>query len=162
MVGVGFQSPLSFPLIVTPMNLEAVSVLVDAIAREGLALPGLNAEAATAARCAGQWTERRGVAASPVVGIRIYACDEVRWRGAVQGRLRQAVPEDRELLIDWTRSFQADVGEPGGDPRAMVDRQLGKGWFWLWEDGESASMAAYSEPLAGVVRSSLVSLTPTA
>jgi hypothetical protein len=70
-VGVAFQSPLDFVASVTPANPEAVAALVEEIVEAGIILPGVNGEAATAARFAGQWTERRGSAAFPVEGQRI-------------------------------------------------------------------------------------------
>ena len=70
--GVVFQSPLDYPATITPMSPEAVVAVVDAIADEGTALPGVTGEAATAARFAGHWTERRHVPAIPTGGMRLY------------------------------------------------------------------------------------------
>lgn len=151
-VGVGLQSPLSVPINLSPMSREAVVALVEAIASAGIDLPGVNGEAATAARFAGGWTERNKSAACPVQGIRIYECREVQLPAALRGRLRRALTEDRDLLVAWMKGFYADVGEQGDDVAAMVERRLAASRFWIWEDGEPASMAAQSEPVAGVVR----------
>jgi predicted GNAT family acetyltransferase len=151
-VGVVLQSPLNLAANITPMEPEVVAVTVDAISDGGVALPGVNGEAATAARFAGQWTERRKTAAVPFEGLRIYELCEVRERAAVSGHLRKAVPEDRDLVITWLRRFQADIGERGSDPEPLVDSRLPAGRFWLWDDGEPVSLAANSEPVEGVVR----------
>ena len=58
-VGVVFQSPLDFFASITPTSPEAVAALVDAIVGAGVVLPGVNGEAATAARFAGPATGRR-------------------------------------------------------------------------------------------------------
>jgi hypothetical protein len=151
-VGVVFQSPLNFAANLTPMEPEVVAVMVDAISDAGVALPGVNGEAATAAGFAGQWTERRKSAAVPFQGQRIYELLEVQQRAAVGGHLRKAVPDDRDLVIDWVRRFQADIGERGSDPEPVVDRRLPAGRLWLWDDGEPVSLAANSEPVESVVR----------
>jgi hypothetical protein len=151
-VGVVFQSPLSFAATLTPMVPEVVTVMVDEISDAGVALPGVIGEAATAARFAGQWTESHKSAAVPFQGQRLYELLGAQERAAVSGQLRKAVPGDRDLVVEWMRRFQADIGEPGSDPEPVIDRRLPAGRFWLWDDGEPVSLAANSEPVEGVVR----------
>jgi GNAT superfamily N-acetyltransferase len=158
--GVGFQSPLIFPLLLTSMSVEAVAALVQEIAGAGIELPGVNAEAPTAARCAGQWAERCKAPARPVAGLRIYECRAVHEATLPAGRPRRALAADRDLLVAWTKSFYAEVEEVGEDIEAMVERRLAAGRFWLWEDGGPVSMAAQTAPLAGVVRVYLVYTPP--
>ena len=71
-VGVVVQSPLEYPATLTPMEPRAVLAIVDAIAEAGVTLAGINGDAATAARFAGQWSERRKSAATPFQGTRLY------------------------------------------------------------------------------------------
>lgn len=68
---------------------EAVAAAVDAIVGARVFLPGVNGEAAVAARFAGQWTERHGTAARPVLGNRIYEIRRVVGPPAVDGHLRR-------------------------------------------------------------------------
>src|SRR5580704_16475148 len=56
--GVAVQSPLDFPATLTPMDPRAVLAIVDAIAKAGVTLSGVNGDASTAASFAGQWGER--------------------------------------------------------------------------------------------------------
>ena len=151
-VGLVFQSPLNYPAVLTPMELEVVVAMVDAISSEDVALPGVIGDAATAARFAGQWTERRRSAAVPFEGQRIYEVLEVQEQAAVGGFLRQAAPGDRDLVVDWMRRFRVEVGEPESDVELAVDRRLPAGRFWLWDDGGPVSMAGHSEPVESVVR----------
>ena len=151
-VGVVFQSPLHFFASLTPTSPEAVAALVDAIAETAVTLPGVNGEAATAARFAGQWTERVGSAAFPVEGQRIYELTRTPRATAADGRMRRATLDDRGLVLAWTRSFFTDVGEEARGLEPMVGRRLEAGHFWLWEDGGPVSMAANPEPVEGVVR----------
>ncbi len=159
-VGVAFQSPLDFFASVTPMRADAVAGLVEAIVDAGVILPGVNGEAATAARFAGQWTECRGSAAFPVEGLRIYELALAPQVTAAGGRMRKASLDDRDLILAWTRSFFIDVGENARDLEPMVERRLEAGHFWLWEDGGPVSMAAHSEPVEGVIRVQAVYTPP--
>jgi predicted GNAT family acetyltransferase len=159
-VGVVFQSPLDFFASITPTSPEAVAALVDAIVGAGVVLPGVNGEAATAARFAGQWTERGGSAAFPVEGQRIYELTRTPQGTPVDGRPRKASLDDRALVLAWMRGFFADIGQEATEFEPVVERQLAAGHFWLWEDGGPASMAANSEPVQGVVRVQAVYTPP--
>ena len=151
-VGVVFQSPLNVEATLTPMRSEVIAPLVDAICEAGVALPGVNGEAATAARFAGQWAERRKTPATPFAGQRVYEIDQVHDPPQISGMFRQAVSDDRDRIVACMRGFGAEAGGIHGDVESVVDRRLPAGQFWLWDDGEIVSMAARSEPVEGVVR----------
>ena len=159
-VGVAFQSPLDFFASFTPMGPESVAALAEAIVEAGVPLPGANGEAATAARFAGQWTERQGSAAFPVEGQRIYELQRTPQGTPVGGRMRQASPDDLDLVLPWMRDLLVDIGEDARDLSPMMKRRLEAGQFWLWEDGGPVSMAANSEPVEGVVRVQAVYTPP--
>jgi uncharacterized protein len=159
-VGVAFQSPLSFPATVTPMDSGAVEAVVERVIADGVDLPGVGGEAATAARFAGQWAERRGSAATPVQGQRIYEVDAVQAPPPVGGFIRPAAPVDRERLIGWMHAFHVDIGEALADPEAAVDRAVAAGRFWVWDDDGPVSMAARTVPVAGVARVQAVYTPP--
>jgi predicted GNAT family acetyltransferase len=133
------------------MEPAVVEAVVNAVA-EVAKIPGVNGEAGTAARFAGQWTERCKSAAFPVQGLRLYELrDLLEWPSA-GGRLRKAIPEDRKLVLDWVRNFGDEVGEHPGDPELQVDRWMSAGGVWLWEDVEPVAMAVSREPVENVVR----------
>jgi uncharacterized protein len=160
-VGVVVQSPLEYPATLTPIDPRAVPAMVDAIADAGVALPGVNGDAATAASFAGQWSERCRSAATPFQGMRLYELLELGEVPRIPGQLRQAGPRDRSLMILWTRGFQDEIGEPADDTELRVDRGLAAGQLWLWDqDGEPTSMAVSREPAQGVVRLSGVYTPP--
>jgi uncharacterized protein len=150
-VGVAFQSPLDFAATLTPMRPEVVAAVVDAIVEAGVTLPGVIGEAATAARFAGQWTERRGSAAFPVEGQRIYEFARMPEREVIGGHFRKASANDRDLVVAWMRGFYVDVGQEARGHEPVVERRLAAGQFWLWEAGEPVSMAANSKPVEGVL-----------
>jgi predicted GNAT family acetyltransferase len=163
--GVVFQSPLSFMATITPMPAEAVLAVVDAMVHDGVELPGVNGEAATAARFAGHWAERTKAAARPDQGQRIYEVDTViSAHPPAGGRLRPADQGDEAVLVRWFDAFHreatADLGRPVPTWAEVVDRRLRTGQLWLWDDEGPVAMAGLSEPVSGVVRVGPV-YTPT-
>ena len=150
--GLVLQSPLEFAATATPMAAAAIAAAVDAIATAGVRLPGVTGEALTAARFAGQWTERTGTGAWPVQGQRIYEVDEVVAAPAPGGRDRLATEEDLELVIRWFAAFGDEIGDRRGDLAPLVARRLGAGHLWLWEHDGPAALAAVSDPVEGVAR----------
>ncbi len=154
-VGVALQSPLQFPATLTPMKTQAVLAMADAIAEQGVALPGVTGDAATAASFAGQWSERRKSAATPLMGMRLYELMELGETPRVEGGVRPAAHNDRSLMIRWTRAFQDEVGESSSsmDTELRVDKGLAAGQIWVWEqNGETTSTAVGRDPVLGVVR----------
>lgn len=154
--GVAFQSPLDFSATITPMADQAVVAVVDAIADAGVALPGVVGDAATAARFAGQWTERRRSAATPLYGQRLYELLTVEPRSGSRGTLRRMRPGERDLVVQWLSAFLSELGEPVRDPAQTVDSRP----FYVWDDGEVCSMAAHTEPIENVVRVQYVYTPP--
>jgi ribosomal protein S18 acetylase RimI-like enzyme len=159
-VGVAVQSPLDYPATLTPMESRAVLAMVNAIAEAGVTLLGVNGDAATAASFAGQWGERRKSAAIPFQGMRLYELLELGEVPRTEGQLRPAGPSDRSLMIQWSRAFQNEIGESANDTELRVDRGLAAGQLWVWENGETTSMAVSREPIQGVVRLSGVYTPP--
>jgi ribosomal protein S18 acetylase RimI-like enzyme len=160
-LGVVVQSPVTFPAILTPMETSVATAIADAIVEAGVTLPGITADAATAATFAGQWSELSGSAATPFQGLRLYELFEIREVPPTEGTLRQAGANDRSLMIVWTRAFQGEIDEPDDDTELRVDRGLAAGELWLWDRaGETVSMAVSREPVHGVVRVSGVYTPP--
>lgn len=160
-VGLVIQSPLTVPAILTPMEPPAATAMADAIAEVGIALPGVNGEAATAATFAGQWSERTKSAATPFQGNRLYEFLESGESPNIDGELRQAGSQDRRLMILWSRAFQHEIGEPADNTELRVDKGLTAEELWVWDRrGEAVSMAISREPVQGVVRVSGVYTPP--
>jgi predicted GNAT family acetyltransferase len=159
--GVVLQSPTHFQATVTPMPDEAVRAAVDAIVEQGVELPGVNGQAATAARFAGSWSERARCTARPVHGQRIYEVDDVLEPVAVAGRMRPATASDHELLTAWFRAFASETGSAGDDPAVDVERRTAAGHLWVWDDGGAVAVAGARQPVEAVVRVGPVYTPPT-
>jgi len=155
--GVAIQSPLDFMATITPMSAVAVTTLVDAIVEDGVELPGVNGEAATAARFAGHWAERTKTAAHPDQGQRIYEVENVIPARPTSGQLRQADRKDKEVLVRWFEDFDSETGESSlrasvSSLAQIVDLRLRAGQLWVWDDGGPVAMAGLSEPVSEVTR----------
>ncbi len=161
--GVAFQSPRSFKVTVTPMPLDAVGPLVDAVIADAPDLPGVTGGAATAAAFAGAWSERSSAAPRPIEGQRLYRADQIRPPDGVVGAPRVAVPDDLDLLARWFVAFQDEVGglPVVDDPRVALAEPLAGGRIWVWEhDDQVVSAAMISRSVAGAARVSFVFTPP--
>jgi uncharacterized protein len=161
--GVALQSPLTFRAAVTPVPLDAVGALVDAVAADAPTLPGIGGEAATAAAFAGAWTERFGSAADTLEGQRLYELEAVVEPTGVGGALRVAAPGDVGLVAAWFEAFHAEVetGPAASDLASVAAARVGAGEVWLWErDGEVVSSAMISRAIAGAARIGFVFTPP--
>jgi uncharacterized protein len=151
-VGAALQSPLTFPAVVTSLDPAAAAALVDAVADRDIALSGVLGEAAAAANVAGAWTERTRSGASPELGQRIYEVDRVSAPPPTAGRARAATDGDTDLVTEWIRRFQLELGEPADHAADVAARPLAAGQVWLWDDDDPCSMAAVTDAVAGARR----------
>lgn len=151
-VGVGFLSPIGYVVTVTPMPADAVDALVAAVAGEGIAVAGVTGEAATAARFAGQWTEVRGTAAVPDMGLRIYRLGELLPPAGVPGHLRRATVADRDVVLEMIEGFHRDTGEASVVSPGVHEARIEAGAYSLWVDGVPRSLVGRTEPLEGMSR----------
>ncbi|WP_328748222.1 GNAT family N-acetyltransferase [Streptomyces sp. NBC_00285] len=153
--GAYFRTP-PYRLYLTPLN----DAQADSLARHlsGRPLPGVSAEAGTAAVLAGAWERHTGVTAVPHQRLRLYRLDTLTEPEPVpRGRPRIAGKGDRELLVRWFGEFVRDTGEDGNDTvraEAWADARLAFDGVVLWEtaDGTPVSMAGLTPLVAGQIR----------
>ena len=160
-VGLLLRSPLDFVATLTPMSAPAVAVLVDALIQDAPDLPGINGEASTVATFAGHWAERATVAAAPIEAHRLYQLHSAPKPAPAPGILRRADAKDAEMLAEWSRGFQTEVGRPhAGDIAEVTRRRVGEGRLWIWEDQGPVSAAGATAAVAGVARVNFVYTPP--
>ena len=160
-VGVALQSPIGRSVVVTPGSPTVACALAHAVAdtdtSTGGTVPGVGAEASTAAAFAGAWTDRREVGARPVDGMRLCRLGALVPPVAGAGRLRVATADDRATLRPWMLGFLFDTRQDRDDVDDALDRMLDAGRLWVWEvGGVPVSMCADTLPIAEVVRISAV------
>lgn len=157
--GLAFQSPPTFPAVLTEVPPECIEELVNSMAAGQPGLPGVVGEAGTAARFAGCWAERLKIPVTPVEAQRLYRLTTLHPPPAASGSLRAASESDFDLVYEWMQEFQRETGATVASP-AMLRRRLEAGLISIWDDGKPVSMAAVTKPVAQTVRVGLV-YTPT-
>jgi predicted GNAT family acetyltransferase len=136
-----------FNLLVSQASDEASAALAAAIHHEGQSLPGVTASPPEVEGFVRAWTGLSGSRARLFLDQGVYALTAVAPVEGVPGAMREAGPEDRDLLIEWTQAFVHEA-LPGPSPMsavAMVDHRLeghGSG-FALWETGRPVSASGY-------------------
>ncbi|MEU9123316.1 GNAT family N-acetyltransferase [Streptomyces sp. NPDC048506] len=153
-VGAAFVWTPPRAVLLSPMPDGAAAELVDALAREGAEVPGVNAGRAAAGAFAMAWQRRFGGTVRTAERHRCYRLGELTPPvPAPPGAARLATAADRELLRAWFAAFAAEIGDrPPRDERA-VDARIADGRCTLWEgDGRPVSMAGVTATLAGMAR----------
>lgn len=151
--GVVFQSPESFPAVLSTMSPEVAAALAEEVASVGV--PGATGLARDAAVFAGAYATASRQPAQPVEGQRIYEIRAVRPPRGVDGRMRGATAADVDLLTGWIEGFSRDTGDqPDIDARTRATAIVGAGRYWIWEtaDGDPVSSALTAPSTLGVVR----------
>jgi GNAT superfamily N-acetyltransferase len=159
-VGLALQSPLDFRAGVSPLAGAPLASLVDALADDAPDLPGVVAEAGTAAAFAGRWAERRRAPVVPREGQRIYRVAALRPPDGVPGGLREATAADADALLAWFAAFHRETDVGPAPPPGFLHRRLADGRLWVWDDGGPVSTAMLSRPVAGVSRVGFVYTPP--
>jgi predicted GNAT family acetyltransferase len=153
--GAYFRTP-PHRLYLTPLTAARADSLAAHLEALGRTVPGVGAEAATAADFAQAWRLRTGVEVVPYRRQRLYRLDTLTEPEPVpQGRPRIAGEGDRELLVRWFGEFSRDVGESQSmRAESWADARLAYGGVTLWEapDGTPVSMAGLTPRVAGQIR----------
>lgn len=143
-VGCAFRTP-PYKLGLTRMPLEAVPALVEDVAGVYDTVPIVLGPEDVARAFAERWCERKGTAA-PIPGMRqrVYELRQVNWPSArPAGTLRRADRRDLERIVEWITAFNAEAGTALPRAREQAEERIDTGAFFLWEDGEPRTMAAW-------------------
>ena len=126
----------------------AAAALASVVHQSGLTVPGATGNRPAIDHFIAEWTNLTGSHLELTQSQGVFKLEAVRSVVTARGRTRRADPEDRELLLQWTRAFvdEAFTTHPPGIVTGMVDRQLRHtdSGVWLWEvDGNPVSLSAY-------------------
>lgn len=146
-VGAALRTPPFNLVVAQPRDDEALEMLAEGLHREGLDLPGVTGARPEVDDFASAWRRHTGCAVRQRMAQGIYRLLSVRPVGSVQGRMRPAAMEDRDLLVGWAEAFQAEAlpEESPMDAAAMVDRRLAGqgGGLFVWDDRVPVSLAGH-------------------
>jgi ribosomal protein S18 acetylase RimI-like enzyme len=141
--GCALRTP-PWPLLVTEIPEAAVPVLLEDVLRAYPELPSVVGPERSSAEFARSWAASRGLRA--VVGMRerLFRLDRlVPPSRRAAGRLRVAVPADREGLIEWMEAFAVEASVLLPDAAATAGQLIRDEAAVLWENGDRPrSMAA--------------------
>lgn len=152
-VGVLFQSPLTFHAQLSPMPATAAIALAEAVAPIAPDLPGAAGDAATAARFAGAWASALRMPVTPMHGQRIYRLGTLVEPTGVPGELRMPDANELPLLTEWFIDFGVETNQTAPpDPAAAMGRAVEAGRFRVWDDGGAVCMVGAVAPTCGVAR----------
>jgi GNAT superfamily N-acetyltransferase len=156
--GAALQTPPFNLVLAQPRTDEAATALADAIAAEGIELPGV-VGAPPEVDCFAEAWERRSDSTRRVRrSQRIYRVSEVHSPARVTGSPRVATAEDRNLLVTWIIAFTAEALEgtpsPAADTERLVDARLAdaNSGFLLWENEDPVSLAGWGGATPNGVR----------
>ena len=159
--GCAVQAPVQMRLLLPKITPAVATELATAIARSGCPIPGVVADAATAAAFAGQWSESTGAVVRPHEGQRVYRLGRLTDDSPSHGQLRPAAMSDRQLLSAWFADFMAETGDVAEIPmEEVVSRDLAAGALFIWDQGGSRAMARLSPPTLGLMRIGAVYTPP--
>jgi uncharacterized protein len=139
-VGAALRTPPFYLVVARPTEPDALGFAANALHEQGLTLPGVTGALPESDEFARAWATLTGARVQPRMSQGIYAARAVRLPDDVAGQPRPARPDDREVLLEWLRAFQAEAlpaDAPHVDLEDMVERRLGSttAGFEVWEDG---------------------------
>lgn len=106
-------------------------------------LPTVNGVADVSRLFAEQWRKLTGAAVEQLVAMRVFELRSVIPPAPAPGLFRPATLADADRVFDWFMAFHDEALPKDVAPvRSGVDRTIGQGNIYLWEDrGEPVSMA---------------------
>jgi RimJ/RimL family protein N-acetyltransferase len=115
---------------------------------------GVNGVPSSARAIAAAWAAQTGGTSRCWMREAMHVLDTVAEPARpAPGELRQAEPDDWELLVQWTAAFERETGiGPGTRTSEVVDARLRHGGLLLWEASEPVSLVGITPVVAGVVR----------
>jgi predicted GNAT family acetyltransferase len=157
-VAAALQTPPFNLVLAQPADAAAATALADAVASEGIELPGVVGATPEVDLFADGW-ETRGMSTRRLRRAqRIYRLTDVRFPTRVRGAPRVATGDDRQLLIAWIAAFAdealADTPSPAADVERMVEGRLADphSGFLFWEDDGPVSLAGWGAPTPNGIR----------
>lgn len=130
-----------------PADPRGLSFAAQALSESDIDLPGVTGALPEADAFAEEWESLSGAARRLRMAQGVYAVRSPRPPRAVDGRMRIASVDDRDVLADWFDAFAAEsipADAPHQDAHEAVDRRLASsGGFALWEAGEVVSMSGF-------------------
>lgn len=147
--------PPPLPATMTAMPDEAAAALAAELAGRAAPLPGVTGPRGPAMAFATRWQELTGQPLRRVRDLMLARLDEVTFTDWPPGRMRQAQPEETELLVEWITKVLSQANLPTAEltARQQVTEQMADGRLFVWEDdGQPVAVTGHAAPVDRVVR----------
>jgi predicted GNAT family acetyltransferase len=153
-VASALQTP-PFNLVVAG-DADGVAHLAEALAADGVELPGVTGATPEVDAFAARWEALAGRRAVARMRQRIYRLVQLRRVTGVPGESRVATAADRDLVLAWVQAFADEAGSQPTHAERVVDARFGEGdasGFLLWEDdSKPVSLAGWVGPTPNGIR----------
>lgn len=161
-VGVSLMAP-GRHMVASRLPPVAGAALADFCDRQCVKMPGLQGPPAFVEAFASDWTSRRRCVTRVGVRMAIHQLHAVRRPDALaEGIMRNATPDDLDLLTGWICDFGKEIGEAHFDnARPIAERRVSEGSMRIWEiNGLPVGMAGAAGATRHGIRINLVFTPP--
>lgn len=164
LVGAGMRTApfLPYPVYLLAMPEEAALELARTLHDRGEHVDAVEGATPAVEVCATELARLTGRHVAVNSRMRLQEVTEVVDPPPVPGRLREARPEDTDLVHAWFDAFAGDAAEQAASPyphpgpiesRESIVARIRNGEVWLWEvEGHPVQLTAFNPPAFGVGR----------
>jgi predicted GNAT family acetyltransferase len=153
---------LPYKLVLTRAKTRFLDEIVEDLSKRRIVPPGVNGPRETSRAFAERRAKKETCTYQLHRTLRIYQLSHVIPPRPVNGRMRLALPTERDVLVQWAQNFGDEIGEPQTNQQAteMIERAIGDKRLYVWDNEGLRSMAAWSGPTTHGMRINLVYTPP--
>jgi uncharacterized protein len=150
------------PLILSKItDADALVMIAYSLYSSGQTLSAVSAPANESYRFAQCWQGLTGSSYNLSMALQVHQLDAVHLQQRSPGRLRGVKPDDRALLLQWHNDFSLEaLGQVPDDGEHWFNHHLKQGTAYLWQNGETVTVACYGVTSPGAVAINMVYTPP--
>lgn len=135
----------------SPVGSAGLRAIAHNLVEMGWRLPSVNGPEPVCSDFAAIWSEITGIEHQATVKERAFVLRQVIHPVYSPGYLRQAAPDDLDLLGQWFMDFAGEAlpemdRRSLDESRQMAQVRIERGTLHVWQDGEIVSMAGLTRP----------------
>ncbi|BCL35377.1 GNAT family N-acetyltransferase [Nostoc sp. MS1] len=160
-IGVAMRTPPRNLLLSQFQDITAIPLLTQDVHSVFPSLPGVTAPKYESENFALAWSSLTNQTYQLKVALRAFQLEKVQQIPSARGYLRQAVQEDKELLVRWYQDFYLEaLHETVLDAQQWAMWILQKGRAYLWQDESPVSITCSGSLTPNGVRINMVYTPP--
>lgn len=125
-------------------DLKAIDIIIQDLQQKYESLTNVNAPVIESKAFTDKWCSLTGKSYKSKLSLRIFKLEKVEFTSQVQGNLRLATENDKQLLKSWHDAFNLEaLGKKSSnlDSESWVERVLQKKTAYLWDSDIPVSIA---------------------